>query len=129
VAQLLRSNRTRQQQRIYSVNCLREDADGRCVQPGFGESSRALAWIFERRGGRGEAIPTPMGYVPAPGALDVTGLGLTDEGRSALLDVDLTEWRSNLGGIGVHYATFASRLPAVFGDYLRQVTKRLGATR
>ena len=115
--------------RIYSVNWFRKDANGRFVWPGFGGNSRVLAWIFERCAGRGDATSTPIGNVPTPGALDVTGLGLTDEDLSTLLDVDLTEWRNELGAIDAHYATFGSRLPAALDDQLRQLADRLGAKR
>ena len=65
--------------RIFYVNWFRKDADGRFLWPGFGENSRVLEWIFERCAGRGEAVQTPIGYLPAPGAIDIDGLDLSED--------------------------------------------------
>ena len=50
--------------RIFYVNWFRKAADGRFLWPGFGENSRVLEWVFERCAGRGEAVETPIGYLP-----------------------------------------------------------------
>jgi phosphoenolpyruvate carboxykinase (GTP) len=50
---------------------------GRFVWPGFGENIRVLKWIIERLSGQAEAVATPIGYVPAPGSLDLEGLEVT----------------------------------------------------
>src|ERR1700749_668885 len=60
--------------RLYYVNWFRKDAAGRFVWPGFGENSRVLKWIVERLSGSAEAVPTPVGNLPVPGALDLDGL-------------------------------------------------------
>jgi phosphoenolpyruvate carboxykinase (GTP) len=113
--------------RIYSVNWFRKDTDGHFVWPGFGENSRVLAWIFERCAGRAEAVATPIGNLPAPGSLDVAGLGLTGEQLSTLLDVDVAEWRGELDAIRAHYATLADRLPPALEEQLDQLATRLEA--
>ncbi|MHB8458321.1 MAG: phosphoenolpyruvate carboxykinase (GTP), partial [Acidimicrobiales bacterium] len=113
--------------RVYSVNWFRKDGDGRFLWPGFGENSRVLAWIFERCAGRGEAAPSAIGYLPAPGALDVQNLGLTDEDLAMLLRVDTDEWHDELGALRVHYASFGDRLPPALGEQLDQLAARLQA--
>ena len=50
-----------------------------------------LAWIFDRCAGRGEAVTSPIGYLPAPGALDVHSLALTDDQLATLSQVDTDE--------------------------------------
>ena len=62
--------------RIFYVNWFRRDADGRFLWPGFGENIRVLKWAIERIEGTAAAVETPVGYVPAAGALDVSGLDL-----------------------------------------------------
>src|SRR3954452_10581773 len=63
--------------KVFYVNWFRRDADGGFLWPGFGENSRVLKWIVERLDGKGAAVETPIGHVPTPEALDVTGLDLS----------------------------------------------------
>ena len=63
--------------RIFYVNWFRKDEDGRFLWPGFGENSRVLKWIIERLSGQAEAVDTPIGYLPAAGALDTDGLTIS----------------------------------------------------
>ena len=65
--------------KIFMVNWFRKDDDGNFLWPGFGENSRVLAWIFRRCDGEAEAVETPIGLVPAEGALDTDGLDLSAE--------------------------------------------------
>src|SRR4029079_3994606 len=64
---------------IYHVNWFRRGAGGKFLWPGYGENSRVLRWRAERLEGAGEAVETPIGNVPAPAAIDVTGLDITAE--------------------------------------------------
>ena len=66
--------------RIFYVNWFRKDADGRFLWPGFGENSRVLEWAFRRCDGAAEAVETPIGLVPAAGALDLDGLDVVRGG-------------------------------------------------
>ena len=59
--------------KIFYVNWFRRDEDGGFLWPGFGENSRVLKWVIERIEGTAAAVETPIGHVPAPGALDVDG--------------------------------------------------------
>ncbi len=113
--------------RIYSVNWFRKDADGDFLWPGFGENSRVLAWIFDRCAGRGEAVASPIGYLPARGALDAQSLGLTDDQLATLSQVDTDEWRDEIDELRAHYATFGDRLPSALGTQLNQLVGRLDA--
>jgi phosphoenolpyruvate carboxykinase (GTP) len=115
--------------RIYSVNWFRKDVDGRFLWPGYGENARVLAWIFDRCAGRGEAVTSPVGHLPAPGSLDVDDLGLTDEQLVALFQVDTDEWLDEVDALRDHYAAFGDRLPAVLGAQLDQLAARLQADR
>src|SRR6185503_599528 len=99
--------------RIFYVNWFRRDADGRFLWPGFGENSRVLKWIVERLEGTGEAVETPIGRVPAPGALDTSGLGMTAEDLEAVLRVDQEEWRAELGDVVEWFTSFGEKLPGV----------------
>ncbi len=98
--------------KIFYVNWFLKGDDGKFIWPGYGENSRVLEWIFERVAGRGEAVETPIGYLPAPGALNVDGLGLSENALNRLLHVDVESWRREVPLIREHFATFADRIPA-----------------
>ena len=111
--------------RIFYVNWFRRSSDGRFIWPGFGENSRVLQWIFERCASNGDAISTPIGYVPAPGAIPTEGLDVSDEDMAELLKVDVAEWRAELSDIALHYSQFGDRLPPELGAQLEALELRL----
>ena len=85
-----------------------------------------LAWIFQRVTGRGEAIESAMGLVPAPGSLDLDGVNVSEEDRlTALLRVDDSEWRAEVQLIREYYTMFADRLPAELANQLDALEHRL----
>ncbi len=112
--------------KIFYVNWFRRDAEGHLVWPGFGENSRVLEWVFERSAGRGSAQETPVGYIPASGALHTEGLELSPENLQRLLTVDPSEWRDELPLIDEHYAQFGDHLPAELRRQLASLSDRLG---
>jgi phosphoenolpyruvate carboxykinase (GTP) len=98
--------------KIFFVNWFRRDDDGRFLWPGFGENSRVLKWIFERVDGGSDVVDTPIGRLPAKGALDVDGLDVDDADLDTLLSVDQEGWRAAIPQIREHYAQFGDKLPA-----------------
>ena len=111
--------------KIFYVNWFRKDADGGWLWPGFGENSRVLKWIVERVAGNGEAVETPIGYLPAPNAIDTNGLDVTDEQMEELLNVDVKEWLNEIASIREHYARFEETLPQALSDELAALEARL----
>jgi phosphoenolpyruvate carboxykinase (GTP) len=111
--------------KIFYVNWFRKDASGKWLWPGYGENSRVLEWVFERCAGRGEAVTTPIGYLPAPGAIDTEGLAVPADDMAELLRVDSEEWRAEVPSIQEHYAQFGDRLPDALHDELSALEKRL----
>jgi phosphoenolpyruvate carboxykinase (GTP) len=112
--------------RIFYVNWFRRDTDGRFLWPGFGENIRVLKWAIERLEGTAAAVETPVGYVPAAGALDVSGLGMSPSDLDAVSSVDLEEWRSELPQIEEWFAKIGDRLPTGMRDELEALRLRLG---
>jgi phosphoenolpyruvate carboxykinase (GTP) len=112
--------------RIFYVNWFRKNADGKWLWPGYGENSRVLEWVFERCQGRGGAVETPIGYVPARDALPTAGLAVSAADLDELLHVDVDEWRREIPLIEEHYAQFGDRLPEALHDELDALEKRLG---
>ncbi len=78
--------------KIFHVNWFRTDEDGSFLWPGFGENLRVIEWILDRCRGEADAVKTPIGYVPTPESLDLTGLDLTHEDLEQLLSVDRDQW-------------------------------------
>ncbi|MCX5847611.1 MAG: phosphoenolpyruvate carboxykinase (GTP) [Deltaproteobacteria bacterium] len=111
--------------RIFYVNWFRKTSDGRWLWPGYGENSRILKWIFERIEGTGKAIETPIGYVPAPGAIDTSGLNVSSEDIAELLKVDVNDWRIEVENIKEYYSQFGDKLPQGLKDELNALEKRL----
>ena len=111
--------------KIFYVNWFRKDADGGWLWPGFGENSRVLKWIVERVTGKAAAVETPIGYLPATGAIDTDGLDVTEEQMAELLNVDVEEWLNEIDSIREHYARFGERLPTVLSEELAALEARL----
>jgi len=111
--------------RIFHVNWFRKGEDGKFLWPGYGENSRVLKWVFERVQGTGKAVDTPIGRLPAPGALDLSGLRLPEAALRALLRVDVEGWNTEVLLIKEHYERFGSRLPQGLSDELAALEQRL----
>ena len=111
--------------KIFYVNWFRKDADGGWLWPGFGENSRVLKWIVERVSGKGEAIETPIGYLPTSDAIDTAGLDVTAAEMEELLNVDVEEWLNEIESIREHYARFEETLPEALSDELAALEARL----
>ena len=111
--------------KIFYVNWFRKDADGRWLWPGYGDNSRVLEWVFERVAGRAEAVETPIGYLPAEGAINVDGLDVSDADLAELLRVDRDEWRAEVPLIREHFAQFGDRLPAALSAAVDDLERRL----
>ena len=112
--------------RVFYVNWFRKGVDGRFLWPGFGENSRVLEWIFERCDGTAEAVQTPIGYLPADGAIDIDGLQISEDNMRELLYVDREEWRAEVSPIAEFFAEFEDRLPPALTDQLEGLKRRLG---
>ena len=111
--------------KIFYVNWFRKDRDGNYLWPGFGDNARVLAWIFRRCDGAAEATETPIGLVPAKGAIDMSGLDDVDV--DALLKVDEDEVRAGLEQVREHLARFGDRLPDEIRNQLKALEGRLAA--
>ena len=73
-------------------------------------------------------METPVGVVPEPGDLDLTGLDADDTARAArALTVDPAEWTAELPTIHEHFASFGDKLPDALRDQLAALEARLGA--
>ncbi|WP_027342650.1 phosphoenolpyruvate carboxykinase (GTP) [Hamadaea tsunoensis] len=113
--------------KIFYVNWFRRGDEGQFLWPGYGENSRVLKWVVERLEGRGAAVETPVGYVPTPEGLDVSGLDISTDDLAAALRVDPEEWRAELPQITEWFEKFGDKLPGVLWAELDALKARLGA--
>lgn len=112
--------------KIFHVNWFRTDADGRFLWPGFGENLRVLDWILSRCEGTGDAVESPIGFLPADGAIRTDGLDLKPGAMRELLAVDRNAWRAEADDIGAFFATVGDRLPPALEAERRGLIDRLG---
>ncbi len=113
--------------KIFYVNWFRKGDDGRFLWPGFGENSRVLEWIFRRCDGDAEAVETPIGLVPAPGALNVDGLEIDQADLAELMNVDEAAVAAEIEQIREHLDSVGDSLPATLRDELAALEQRLSA--
>lgn len=113
--------------KIFYVNWFRKDEDGKWLWPGFGENSRVLKWIVERVSGEGNAVKTPIGYMPSEDAIDIDGLDISKTEMKELLRIDKKEWLEEVESIKKHYTTYGEKLPKELIAQLEALEKRLKA--
>jgi len=122
------ADRGRKLPKIFHVNWFRTDADKNFIWPGFGENVRVLRWILGRCRGDAAAVATPIGNVPAPGALDLAGI--EDRVDSSTLDlllrVDPEDWAHEVADQRTFFAKFGDRLPKEILRQHAEVMRRLG---
>ena len=97
--------------KIFHVNWFRTDEKGEFLWPGFTENLRVLEWVLDRCNNRVEAFKTPIGYVPYPADIDMTGLHLSEGALEKLLEVRKADWLEELKGIKKFFLQFKKDLP------------------
>jgi len=112
--------------KIFRVNWFRRDADGRFLWPGYGDNVRVLKWMVERIRGTGRTDETPIGLVPAAGALDTSGLDVTPAQLREALRCDSGEWLKALDELSEFNKQFGARLPRPIVDTLARTRRRFG---
>lgn len=113
--------------RLFYVNWFRKDDSGKWLWPGYGENSRVLKWVVERVAGTAKAVKTPIGMMPAKGAIDVDGLDVTEHDMDELLKVNNEEWLNEVESIRAHYTSYGEKLPKELGEQLNSLEARLKA--
>lgn len=113
--------------KIFQVNWFRKDANGRFLWPGFGDNSRVLDWIIRRVAGDVAGQELAIGFVPAPGEMNLDGLNMTDADMAELFDVDAASWRDECDLTEAFFEQFDHRVPKRLRDELEQLRIRLSA--
>jgi phosphoenolpyruvate carboxykinase (GTP) len=111
--------------KIFFVNWFRVDEQGRFIWPGFRENIRVLKWILDRVHNRVKAKETPIGLVPYPEDLDLSGLDIPRDDLDKLLEIDREAWRVELDQIGEFFSQFGEKIPSEFTAEYQTLKKRL----
>ena len=111
--------------KIFYVNWFRKSTDGKWLWPGYGENSRVLKWIYERVSGTGQAVESPIGYLPSVSAIGGSGLAVSNDDLKELLSVDRPGWHKEISDIRSHYAKLGDRLPQELQAELAELERRL----
>ncbi|MDN5804464.1 MAG: phosphoenolpyruvate carboxykinase domain-containing protein, partial [Microlunatus sp.] len=86
---------------------------------------RVLKWVAERLSGAADAVDTPIGLVPSPDSLDVSGLDVTPEQLAAATAVDPAEWQKEIPLIEEWFASIGDKLPDALRAELDTLRGRL----
>jgi len=113
--------------KIFAVNWFRTDEKGNFLWPGFGENLRVLEWILNRCNNKVEAVKTPIGYLPRPEDIDLTGLDLDHKTLEKLLEIDKKEWLKELKSIKRFFQKFRKNLPSELWQEYEALLIRLKA--
>ena len=97
--------------KIFRLNWFRTGENGKFLWPGYGDNIRVLEWVVKRTEGKGEAVDTPIGFVPTRKAIDTKGLDLSEDALAQLLRVDPADWAEAVHSQEEFFGSFGSRLP------------------
>jgi phosphoenolpyruvate carboxykinase (GTP) len=111
--------------RVYHVNWFRKSTQGKFLWPGFGENMRVLQWIVERCNGEADAVPTPIGNLPAVSALNLNGLKIEPGVVQELLAVNPELWKAEMAHVETYFSQYGDRLPSELRRQLERVRKKL----
>lgn len=70
-------------------------------------------------------METPIGHVPTPESLDLTGLDIDPAALEAVLRVDPQEWLAEIPQVTEWFNKFGDKLPAVLWAELDALRARL----
>ncbi|WP_104133325.1 phosphoenolpyruvate carboxykinase (GTP) [Cryobacterium sp. M91] len=110
---------------IFQVNWFRKGPDGDFIWPGFGENSRVLEWMIRRIEGSADAVDTPIGLLPAEGALNLDGLDLSKESVDQLFAIDQTSWLAECDLTEEYFDKFGDKVPPALRAELASVRYHL----
>jgi phosphoenolpyruvate carboxykinase (GTP) len=103
------------------------NAEGKYLWPGFGENLRVLRWVLGRVHGEIGAAKTPIGFLPHPTGIDVTGLDVSPKALKELFAVDRPGWMEAVGGQQEFFKKFGDRLPREIWQESEALARRLQA--
>ena len=113
--------------KIFHVNWFRQDKDGKFMWPGFGDNLRVLEWILKRCEGKGDAVRTPIGYLPTADAINTEGLNLSTQTMRELLSIEVPAWKQELEGLNEYFAKYGSHMPKDLLEEKKRIVNELNS--
>jgi len=111
--------------KVFHVNWFRQDENGKFIWPGFGDNMRVLRWIVDRCKGIGSVRESAIGHLPAAGAIDISGLQVSDAVMHELLSISHDDWVVEADALQEFFAKFGDRLPSEIASQLDALRRRL----
>ena len=111
--------------RIFQVNWFRKGDDGSFLWPGFGDNGRVLAWILDRVEGIAPAVASPLGWLPAPGAIDLDGADVSKSDWEQLFSIDPAAHLAEADDAETFFDGFGDRVPAAVRAQLEELRERM----
>ena len=84
----------------------RDPDDGHFLWPGYRDNLRPLLWLLQLRNGEVTGRQTPVGIVPLPEELELTGMDLRPGDLDRLLTIDTARWQQEMAHREEHLAQF-----------------------
>ena len=112
--------------KIFMVNWFRKDENKKFMWPGFRDNSRIIKWMIDRIEGKTGTVETAIGLSPEKGAIDVSGLEISQETMDKLLSVNKEEWKKETAMIEEFYAKFGDKIPNELKNCLEELKKAVG---
>ncbi|MDR2191447.1 MAG: phosphoenolpyruvate carboxykinase (GTP) [Endomicrobium sp.] len=113
----------KKQPKIFMVNWFRKDENGKFMWPGFRDNSRIIKWMIDRIENKANAVETAVGLSPEKGAIDVSGLEISEETVDKLLNVNKEDWKKETVMIEEFYAKFGDKIPPQLKNHLAVLKK------
>jgi len=112
--------------RIFMVNWFRRTPEGGFMWPGYGDNIRVIDWALRRCDGDDKAaVRSPIGFVPAPGSLNIKGLEDKVD-LDALFSTPKDYWLQEVDELKTYFSTqVGESLPKEISNQLDQLQKRL----
>ena len=111
--------------RIFQMNAFRMGRDGRFLWPGYSHNLIILKWVLDRCNGRGNAVETPIGYVPTPDSLNLAGINLPDSTIDEILHVNNAAWMDEVESAALFFKTLGEQFPETLWHEVSKFRDRL----
>jgi phosphoenolpyruvate carboxykinase (GTP) len=114
---------------VFQVNWFRKDSEGHFIWPGFGDNIRVLEWILARLEGEVGAEETPLGLLPSPGDMTLSGLDISDAQWEELFHIDPASQLIEASDASDYLDGFSDRVPDAIRRQLALLVEGLEARR